>query len=215
MNEARGTSIGKPRIETLSDMIFGLALSIGALTLIGEPAANFTQMVLFMLFYAFSFIILISVWLGYTHTMSVLQFESHRLVIANIVLLFLVSIEPFLFNQMIGQNVSYAENISILYAFDLGGLFLIQTFFANYVISDKSKPPEMLYYFKLRRNTFLISSAFFFVSVVPIFWSLRVTVSSFIDIPLRVVLWLAPLMLPFVRRLWERKNMSKVLKKQV
>ncbi len=215
MAEAKGTSIGKPRIETLSDLIFGLALSIGALTLIGQPAANFTQMVLFIIFYAFSFIILISVWLGYSHTMSVIHLESHGLVIVNIVLLFLVSIEPFLFNQLIAQNVPYVENVSILYAFDLGGLFLIQSFLAYCVSSDKSKPPEMLYSFKLRRNTFLISSAFFFVSAIPIFWNVRVTYANFIDVPLRVVLWLVPLLLSIIRRMWERKNMPKVLKKQV
>jgi uncharacterized membrane protein len=210
MAETKGTGIGKPRIETLSDLIFGLALSIGALTLIGQPADSFTQLMLFILFYAFSFIILISVWLGYSHVMSVIHLESHGLVITNIVLLFLVSIEPFLFNQLIGQNVAYVENVSILYAFDLGGLFLIQAFLAYCVSSDKSKPPNILYSFKLRRNTFLISSAFFFVSVLPVFWSLRVTVAHFIDVPLRIVFWLVPLLLPTFRRLWEKKNMFKV-----
>jgi uncharacterized membrane protein len=213
MDQGKGTGIGKPRIETLSDLIFGLALSIGALTLIGQTAASFTQMVLFILFYGFSFIILISVWLGYTRTTSFLHFESHDLVIANIALLFLVSIEPFLFNQLIGQNVPFVENVSILYAFDLGGLFLIQGLFANFVLSDKNNPAGTLYYFKLRRNTFFISALFFFVSTLPIFWSLKLTVTSYIVIPLRVVFWLVPLLLPNIRRLWERKNKAKVLKR--
>jgi uncharacterized membrane protein len=98
MAEPKEHSPPKSRIESLSDLIFGLALSIGALTLIGKPPSDFGQLVQSILFYAFSFLILISVWYGYTRTMSELHTETGSLVKVNILLLFLVSVEPFLFN---------------------------------------------------------------------------------------------------------------------
>jgi hypothetical protein len=45
----------KARIESLSDLIFGLALSIGALTLIGQPPSTFEAILTALGLYAFSF----------------------------------------------------------------------------------------------------------------------------------------------------------------
>ncbi len=129
MTEGSTGAPARPRIQILSDMIFGLALSIGALTLIGQPPSDFQGLLLSILYYAFSFLILISVWYSYTTTMSLLTVETARLINLNILLLFLVSIEPFLFNQMLHSTYSLVQNISIIYALDLGGLFTIQAFF--------------------------------------------------------------------------------------
>ncbi|MGD0644409.1 MAG: TMEM175 family protein [Candidatus Bathyarchaeia archaeon] len=98
MTEEKERSTPKARIESLSDLIFGLALSIGALTLIGQPPSDFTALTFAIAYYGFSFLILISVWYSYTRAMSQLHFETTRTVLLNIALLFLVSIEPFLFN---------------------------------------------------------------------------------------------------------------------
>jgi uncharacterized membrane protein len=109
MAEGKNWMTSKSRIESLSDLIFGLALSIGALTLIGQPQNDFGQILQSILFYAFSFLILISVWYGYTRTMSLLHIETSKLVNLNILLLFLVSIEPFLFNQLINPVLQLAR----------------------------------------------------------------------------------------------------------
>jgi uncharacterized membrane protein len=199
----------KPRIESLSDLIFGLALSIGALTLIGQEPANITQLLQSVIFYAFSFTILISVWYGYTRNMALLRFETRGLMALNIMLLFLVTIEPFLFNQLFGGNAVLVENVSVIYALDLGGLFLIQAFLAHAIFSDKSNPPELLHGVKLRRNTFLISSLLFFISIIPIFWSWTITITSGVVVNLRIILWLTPIVLPSIRRFWERKTKPK------
>ncbi len=210
MVETKERGTGKPRLETLSDLIFGLALSIGALTLIGQPPTSFEQLLVLILFYAFSFFILITVWIGYTRTMSLIRIEAGSLVTANVLLLFLVSIEPFLFNQLFQGNASYVENVSVLYALDLGGLFLIQAVFANAVLSNKNDQSNIRYGYKLRRNTFLISSGFFFASTLPFFWNWSLTLGSGIGVPIRVVMWLIPLALPSARRLWERRNKTKL-----
>jgi uncharacterized membrane protein len=207
MAEPKEHSPPKSRIESLSDLIFGLALSIGALTLIGKPPGDFGQMVQSILFYAFSFLILISVWHGYTRTMSELRVETPTRININILLLFLVSIEPFLFNELTQPASSLVENVSILYALDLGALFVIQAFFANAVLADKNKPEELLRTYRFRRVTLLISSILFFISAVPIFWVWTMHVNG-VTIPLRVILWLIPLFLPSIRRLMERKTSS-------
>ena len=75
MAEEKERSTPKSRIESLSDLIFGLALSIGALTLIGQPPSNIST-AFFLAYFAFSFLILISVWYSYTQTMSNLRIET-------------------------------------------------------------------------------------------------------------------------------------------
>jgi uncharacterized membrane protein len=196
----------KTRIESLSDLIFGLALSIGALTLIGQPPSDFQALLLSIAFYAFSFIILISVWYSYTRTMAFLHVETDRLVSFNILLLFLVSIEPFLFNQLINSSMSFVENASIVYAFDLGGLFAIQAFLANSILSDKNKPQQVIRAFRLRRNTQLIGMALFFISALPIFWTWTIQIDSNFGIPLRLILWIFTLFMPSIRRFWEKRE---------
>jgi uncharacterized membrane protein len=207
MAEEKERVTPKSRMETLSDLIFGLALSIGALTLIGQSPSTFSQLVQSTLFYAFSFLILISVWYGYTRTMSLLHIETTRLVNLNILLLFLVSIEPFLFNQLINPNSSLAENVSILYALDLGGLFVIQAFLANTILTDKTRLDPVLERYKIRRNTLAISAGIFFISTFPFFWSWIIRVNG-VNIPIRIILWLVPMFLPSVRRFWERRIKS-------
>jgi uncharacterized membrane protein len=204
MAEVKEGAPSKLRIESLSDLIFGLALSIGALTLIGQPLSDFQGLLVAIVFYAFSFIILISVWYSYTKIMSFLRVETDRLVSLNILLLFLVSIEPFLFNQLINSTLLLVENASIVYAFDLGGLFAVEAFFAHAILADKNRPEKVLHTFRLRRNTLLIGMALFFVSALPLFWTLTIPINSSFGIPLRLVLWITILFMPTVRRFWEK-----------
>lgn len=92
------------KIQTLSDLIFGLALSIGALTLISQKPTNLLEIELSLLYFGFAFYVLSSVWVRYSRIMSVLPAETGPVITINIVLLFLVSIEPYLYNLMIGSS---------------------------------------------------------------------------------------------------------------
>ena len=141
MAEGKEPSTPKSRIESLSDLIFGLALSIGALTLIGQAPSDFAQLLLSLLYYAFSFFILIRLWYSYTQMMSYLRIETPRSINLNMVLLFLVSIEPFLFNQLIHSNWILVQNVSIIYALDLGGLFMIQALLTQSVLAEQKQTP--------------------------------------------------------------------------
>jgi uncharacterized membrane protein len=208
MNEERSSFRPRPRIQSLSDLIFGLALSIGALTLIGQQATDFQNLLNSLIYYGFSFLILVNVWRIYTNTMDLLPVETPGLVDLNIVLLFLVSIEPFLFNQIGGSSTSvFAENVSVLYAIDLAGLFLILAFF-TYSLADEEKklvPPSLLQKYRRSRNFELLASAIFLVSIIPVFWSLGISVGNSL-IRLRFILWIFILFLPAVRHLYSRRH---------
>ena len=90
----------RPRIESLPDLIFGLALSVGGITLVGNPSTTSGAFYNDILTFSFSFLILITVWMRYTKIMSVLPIENRRSSALNTLLLFTVSIEPFLFNLL-------------------------------------------------------------------------------------------------------------------
>ncbi|MGA2385428.1 MAG: TMEM175 family protein [Candidatus Bathyarchaeia archaeon] len=204
MAEEKERSTPKSRIETLSDLIFGLALSIGALTLIGNAPSNFSDLLKSIGYFAFSFFILISVWYTYTSTMSNVRIEKRIQVQLNLVLLFLVSIEPFLFNELFSKIPTM--DVSTLYAVDLGGLFVILSLLANSILSDKKRPEELLHHYAAMRNSQIVGAAFFFISVIPFFWSWAVPINSETSIPLRFILWMVPLFLHFIRRIWERQS---------
>ena len=202
MAEEKERSTPKSRIQTLSDLVFGLALSIGALTLIGSAPSSFDNLLKSIVYFAFSFLILISVWYAYTRAMSNVRIETRGDVELNILLLFLVSIEPFLFNELVVSSLP-AEYVSILYASDIGGLFAIQALFANSILADKNRPEKLLREYAGRRNASITGAVFFFVSMLPFFWSWSIPISSQTHIPLRFILWIVPLFTHNIRRLWE------------
>lgn len=116
----------RPRIETLSGLVFGLALSIGALTLVGKTPSTPADIQSAVLGFGFSFIILISVWLRYTWIMSALPLETATAVSLNIALLFLVSVEPYLLSLVnTAEAILIFDDASIVYALDLAGLVAI------------------------------------------------------------------------------------------
>ncbi len=208
MTEEKTSSRTRHRIESLSDLIFGLALSIGALTLIGQQPGDFQQLLASILYYGFSFLILIGIWRAYTRTMAFLPVETTKLVNLNILLLFLVSIEPYLFNQLIfSPSFAMLANTSIAYAFDLGALFAVQTFFAHSLITEQKQnlSPELIREYRFRRNTQLVSAGLFFVSALPIFWSLQIPLSSTSSLPLRFIFWFIPMFQPLFRHLRKQK----------
>ena len=190
----------RPRIQTLSDLIFGFALSIGALTLIGTQPANFLAVSEALLFYGFSFLVLIGVWRSYSTILSILPVETEFLTNLNIVLLFTVSIEPYLFNQLFSVQGDFWNNISILYAVDLAVMFLILAFF-NHSLAKEEKgyvPKGFLRKFRFERNYDLVAAAIFGASALPLF-QFPVSVATH-DVPIRAFIWISALLLGMLRR---------------
>jgi uncharacterized membrane protein len=191
----------KPRIESLSDIIFGLALAISTIPLISRIPANPFRMLVDLLEFAFSFLILISVWLAYTNLMSILPIEDNVTVTLNLVLLFLVSIEPYLFYLNITFDILAHELLldyaSILYAVDMAGLMLILALFTQELAREEKElvPKEAMRQYARVRDILFVSAALFAVTALPFFWSLKIQ-----GLPIRFYLWFLPLALSSIRR---------------
>ena len=111
-------------------MIFGLALSVGAISLVSNPPIEVRGIYNDILTFGFSFLILITMWLRYTRIMSVFPPESRGVINLNVMLLFCVSIEPFLFNLIrntpaVSDPTAFSDATTTLYALDLGAMFAI------------------------------------------------------------------------------------------
>jgi len=191
----------RPRIETLSDLIFGLALSIGALSLLSKPPSTPGEVRSDIFAFAFSFLILIYVWMSYTRIMSVLPLETRATIFLNILMLFLVVIEPYLFYlvTLFGHVYEYllVDYASVIYSLDMGGLMAILAFF-NHELSVEEKrliPQELLPRHKRARNVLFVSAGLFFLTALPQFWSWQID-----GVPLRFYLWFSPLAVSWISR---------------
>jgi uncharacterized membrane protein len=132
------------RIESLSDLIFGLALSIGSIELLSKPATNLQDITVNVLYFGFSFAILLWTWFGYSRTMAVLPSQSPGSLSVNFVLLFLVAIEPYLFYVLASSTVpSFTDAASIPYALDVAAIFFAQAGLVRIVlVQDRRAKPE-------------------------------------------------------------------------
>lgn len=129
-------TIPRPRIQALSDLIFGLALSIGAITLLTQRPSNVIDLAISLGGFGWAFFILALVWFRYTRVMSVLPVETGRMMVANMLLLFLVSVEPYLYNLIPVSFVPLPGQLdsgitTALYAADMGSMFLIIAYFTH------------------------------------------------------------------------------------
>lgn len=191
----------RPRIESLSDLVFGLALSLSAYSLLSRPPAQLTEVVSDIAAFTFSFLILISVWISYTSIMSVLPMENNTTRILNVIMLFSVSLEPYLFNLVsLYGHASETEVVlyaSILYAFDMAALMVVLAVFTHELAIEEKRliAPELLEPYRKIRNSMLTSACLFLVTMFPQFWFWRIQ-----DVPLRFYLWLIPLAVFWIER---------------
>jgi len=191
----------RPRIESLSDLIFGLALSLSAYSLLSRPPGQLTEVISDIVAFTFSFLVLISVWISYTGIMSVLPMENRTTRFLNVVMLFSVSLEPYLFNLVsLFGHASETEVVhyaSILYALNMAALMAILAFFTRELTREERQliAVELLAPYKKVRNSMLISAGLFLLTMFPQFWSWRIQ-----DVPLRFYLWLIPLAIFWIGR---------------
>ena len=177
----------RPRIESLTDLVFGLALSIGAISLISNKPANAEQLYTAIAGFGLSFLILIQIWFRFTEIMSVLPVQTSATRVLNTLLLFLVALEPYLFN-ILGeffvtsqQSSPFDDVASTIYAVDIGAIYGILALFTNILATEERKlvAHDLLRKYRLSRNLEIAVAILFFVSAIPIFWALN----------LRYVVW--------------------------
>jgi uncharacterized membrane protein len=201
-------TVPRPRIQTLSDLIFGLALSIGAITLLSDKPTSIIGLASSLVGFGWAFLILALVWVRYTRIMSVLPVETGRIMGANMLLLFLVSVEPYLYNLITVSFVPLSGQLdsaitTALYAVDMGAILLIIAYFTHEVTLEERKliPRELLRNYRLQRNTAIASAALFFFSTLPMFWSLVV-----FGLQVRFILWMSVFLVWIIRREVERRK---------
>lgn len=185
----------KVRIEDLTDLVFGLALSIGAIALINRSEDDISDVMAGLFWFAFSFFILISVWISYSRIISRLQIETSRLLFLNVTLLLLVAIEPYLLNIMAfdvnSQNYfELLDGASTLYALDLGGIWIIMAGFNHQAFRQGAEDRKV---FLAARNSRLIDATIFLASALPPFWTL-----TLFGLPLRFLVWYAAIPLGMI-----------------
>lgn len=195
--------VPKPRIQSLSDLIFGLALSVAAIsfTFGGSLPSTGQTLTTDIASFGFTFLILIGVWNRYTTTTSVMPVETPWLIRVNMVLLFLVAIEPLLFDVLYFQGTGSDAGVaaSLYFGLDIGGMNLILAYFTYAMIEEEKRklPEEVLRRLRTSRTANLLTAAIFFVSTLPFFSSV-----VFLGLPLRVDLWFIALPIAFVPRLF-------------
>ncbi len=186
---AHSPQVPRPRIQTLSDLIFGLALSIGAVQFIGNPPSDAANLSADLAEFAFTFLILINVWNRYTSTTSVMPVETPGMIRMNMLLLFLVAIEPFLFGVLFapGLATSVGEAASVYYALDIGGMNLILAYFTHLLASEERNliPRDLTKRFRGIRNILLFGAAVFLASALPVFWDV-----TYAGVPVRIYVWI-------------------------
>lgn len=184
-------------------MVFGLALSLGALVLISQvpstPQFLYAEVGLF----GFSFLILVSVWYNYSSVLAVLPVETRGLIFTNFVLLFVVAVEPYLlFIVAFHTTEAVGEAASVLYALDLAVMNVILGGFVHVLsLEDRGLvPSNLLHRMRSIRNANFGFAAIFLVSILPVFW----TWTWAPNIPSRIFLWILTLPVGWAIRLARR-----------
>ena len=194
----------RPRIQGLSDLIFGLALSIAAISFGGSLPSDPGRLTADLGSFGFTFLILISVWNRYTTTTSVMPVETPVMIRLNMLLLFLVAIEPFLFDVLYFNRTSSDVWVlaSLYYGLDIGAMNLILAYFTHVLTIEEKNliPRELLHRYRVARNFLLLAAAFFLVSDLPLFSSV-----TFLGVPLRVDMWVFSLPIIFLPRLFSSR----------
>ena len=187
-----------PHVENLVDLVFGLALSIGSLILITNPPQNSHDLLEDVIAFAYGFIILVFIWEEFSQTMMVVKVETKGMLRTTYIMLFLVAIEPYLFNlitspQQTGPNVEMIDSLaSMIYALDLAGLMLALAFFSDHITKQNNLEHSSLRaIYRSKRDSFLLSATIFLFSTLPFFWD-----STLLDLKLRYWLWILAPILP-------------------
>src|SRR5216117_1140031 len=191
----------RPRLETLSDLIYGLSLSIGAISLVitnsqSSSAGDINRNILDFLFV---FLILITSWIIYTSDMSVLPIETRLVTFLNVVLLILVAIIPYLFDQVVStfNPDSVQEYASILFTIDYAVTLLILATFAHIIAREEEHlvDGEIMIRFRRARDRMSVLTVVVLLSLAaPWDW-------LFMGVHVRLFIWYIPIVSFWVFRM--------------
>jgi hypothetical protein len=168
----------KVRIEGLSDIVFGLTLSIGSLVLISNLPPTPEVLGADIARFVFSFMLVVISWFLYTRIMSVLPVEVRGALVLNIVLLLCVALEPYtLYVLFSSQTISLLTWSSVAYGLDVGLIYIMLGGLAFILLAEAKRPesrlrvhPAIVQRFGRTMRAELFVGAVFLVSALPFFW---------------------------------------------
>ena len=114
--------------------------------------------------------------------MSVLPVQTALTRVLNTILLFLVALEPYLFNILpffLSPPQTFSELYDVtssIYALDIGAIYGILALFTHILAIEERKlvAPDLLRKYKLSRNLEIVVAIIFLVSAIPQVWVLNV-----------------------------------------
>jgi len=177
MSEPPNAPKVRNRIENLSDLVFGLALSIGSIVLISKLPQSPTDLVMGIEIFGFSFLLVVWIWGSYTAVMTALPLEAPGTYLLNVILLFCVAVEPYLFYVQQEAQRPFLEFAAAVYALDVGAMLFILAGLDRILLSEERRgglhdlPPARLRRFRWSGVALSIGGAVFVVSALPVFWT--------------------------------------------
>jgi len=149
--------------------------------------------------FLFVFLLLITSWIIYTSDMSVLPIETRLVTFLNVVLLILVAIFPYLFDQVVStfNPDSVQEYASILFTADLAGTLVIMATFAHIIAREEEHlvDGEVMIRFRTARNRMSVLTVVVLLSLAaPWDW-------LFMGVHVRLFIWYTPIVSLWVFRM--------------
>jgi uncharacterized membrane protein len=204
-----GSDLSVLRISSLSDLVFGLALSIGAIALIGHTPQDAGELLNGIIGFAGSFIILINLWMNYSTISAYQRVESHGEAWLNVWMLMGVALEPFLFNLLIqgSSTAGFNDLASQVYAIDLGLVLACQAGMNELTFQKGIHGDRVGSQLHLGALGLGLSATIFFISAAPPF-GLMLSFGG-LSFRLRYLLWFIVFVnRPFLRRFRRQRTLS-------
>jgi uncharacterized membrane protein len=189
-------------LDKLTDTIFGFALAVGALGLTVRNPQDQSGIIAGIFIFGLSFVILIVIWWGHHDLMAHIDTSKPKTIFLNVVLLFFVAIEPYLLNTL-NADLALFSFTSTLYAIDMAFLMGISAVLAHIVVAENhgKLSDTQLSRYRVSRNAQTVFAGLFLLSVFPQFLTWR-----FLNMPVRVCLWFATLILSIITSSKRRGN---------
>jgi uncharacterized membrane protein len=148
-------------IEDLSNLVFGLALTIGAVTLVRPENDDFTQFLFIILNFALGFFIIVWIWFLYNRLIRQLDMDDRSTVVLNTALLFLVVLEPYL------GTIVNTRSGATAFAIDVGTTLLILGVFYQFAIIRGRGVGAKVKQLEWGRKIAIVSALIFYASIIP------------------------------------------------
>lgn len=129
-------------IDTISDVVFGLALEIGSIAIVTKVPQTSTDLAAAVVEFGFSFVVVFMAWFAYRRAIIAFPYETPRTLIVNVALLFCVSIEPFLFYVLVVAPGTVGDAAPVAFTLDLGAMMLLLSLFTYLLMVEERRAPR-------------------------------------------------------------------------